>query len=414
MADIFWLGQSTAVAQVDTVQITAFDATTTYTLTVGGHTVSVVGTTDVNTTAAALQAAWAADTHPYVAAVTATVVTDTVTLTAATAGVPFVVTSSVTGGTGTIGAVTSVTASSGPNHWDDANNWSAGVVPVNSDTVSVLDSAVDILWGLDQSALTNLASLAIEQSFTGKIGLPSNVFTTSTTTTAAKPEYRDHYLKIPTTALDIGEDFGPFTQAGSGRIKIDLGTFAAQATIHNTSSSSTEATLPAVRLLANNAATDLFVRSSPGGVGFAMDEANETTTIGDVSVDDSSDTSRVSLSDGVTLTNWTQLGGSNVLQAAATVTLVLAKGGTLLIEGTAAITTMSLRSGGAPTVICNTTGTITTLNCESGIITFNGSSATRTVTTLNSNGGEFSYNPNQVTVSNVPASNVAIKISPAA
>ena len=64
MADKYWLGIATEVAQIDTVQINGYDAATTYKLTVGGFVISVLGDTDVNGTAAALAAAWNASTHP--------------------------------------------------------------------------------------------------------------------------------------------------------------------------------------------------------------------------------------------------------------------------------------------------------------------------------------------------------------
>jgi hypothetical protein len=98
MATKYWLGTATAVAQVDTVQITAYDVTTTYTLTVGGVDVETLGVTDATGTATALAAAWNTSTHAYFTGVTASSTTDTVTLTADVAGVEFTAASSVTGG----------------------------------------------------------------------------------------------------------------------------------------------------------------------------------------------------------------------------------------------------------------------------------------------------------------------------
>jgi hypothetical protein len=130
----YWKGKAPAVAQVSTVQVTGYDASTSYRLTVGGIVIAVNGTTDANGTAAALAAAWNASTHPYCTGVTASSNTSTVTLTADTAGVPFVVTSSVSGGTGTIGSVTLGTASAGPNDFTTAANWENGVPVVETGT----------------------------------------------------------------------------------------------------------------------------------------------------------------------------------------------------------------------------------------------------------------------------------------
>jgi len=94
---IYFIGTADAVAQIDTVQVTNFDVTTTYVITIGGDTVSVLGNTDEDTTASDLQVALEASTNPYFVAVDWTVTTDTITATAGNAGVPFTATSSVTG-----------------------------------------------------------------------------------------------------------------------------------------------------------------------------------------------------------------------------------------------------------------------------------------------------------------------------
>jgi hypothetical protein len=169
-----WIGGASAVAQVTTVQVTAYDAASTYKLTVGAQVISTIAAGGVNATATALAAAWNASTHPYFAAVTAVASTDTVTLTADTAGVPFVVTSSKTGGTGTIGAASTSTASAGPNDYSTAANWSLGAVPVNSDEVYIRGNVVVILWGLAQSGVTP-ALLSIEKTVT--LGLLPGRFT---------------------------------------------------------------------------------------------------------------------------------------------------------------------------------------------------------------------------------------------
>ena len=99
MATRIWRGDAVDIAQVVTVQVTADDSSTTYTITINNKDVSVAGSgVDVDTTAAALQAALDASTIPEFAEVTWTVATDTITGTADTAGKPFTATSSATGG----------------------------------------------------------------------------------------------------------------------------------------------------------------------------------------------------------------------------------------------------------------------------------------------------------------------------
>lgn len=386
MATKRWRGTATAVKQISTVTITAFDAATTYTVTIGGVAVSVVGVTNANTTATNLKNALAASTHPYFSAVDWTVATDTVTGTADTAGVPFVHTASVAGGAGTISQATT-TASSGPNDWSTADNWDPSGVPASADDVYIEDNAVNIMWGLDQNA-ADLDELIIRQSYTGKVGLNAKEFATSSdgdTTNTAKPEYRQDYLKIGWATGHVGQSFGPVAASGSQRLKLNNDKAAAAVTtVHGTAAAASETNLPALRLLLGHANHDLYVRSAPGGVGVAVEKASETSTCGLVSVSDTGSSSRVSLGAGVTVTTYEQLGGANILQAAATVTGITVKGGSLQLEGDYTVTTMTVEDG---TVLDNHLksggNAITTLNANGGTVDFRGSSQDRTAGTLN-------------------------------
>lgn len=383
MATLYWEPKALTVAQVVTVQITADDAATTYTITIGGVTVSVAGSgTGVNDTATALAAALDASTHPYFGAASTLIswaaATDTVTGTSDVAGVPFVASSSVTGGTGTIGAVTTTTAATGPNFWDNADNWSTGAVPVSSDTVYVRGSAIPIAWGLDQSAV-DLAALFWDLTYIGKLGLRRDSFAINADATdfdTTVPEYRQGYLKIGYDACDIGLQRGPGTANGSTRLKIDNDRAAASETrIHSTASTG-ENNKAAVLLLAANANADVEVRSAPGGVGLATDEPGETSTFGDITITDTTTTSSVYCGEGVTLSNWTQRGGQNELAAAADITSVTVDGGTLKLDGG--------------------DYTVTTCNHNGGTTTDNHRDATALITTLNLNGGTIDFSKRRI------------------
>ncbi len=382
MATKYWLGTADAVAQVTTIQVTAYDALTTYKITVGGIVISSVGNTSVNQTATDIATAWNASTHPYCTGITASTVTDTVHLTADIAGVPFTVTSSVTGGTGTIGVATESTASAGANDWSTADNWSDGSIPANTDTVIFRDNAVNVCWSLDQSAVT-INDLFIEKSYTGKIGLNRAEFATSIdgeTTDATKDEYRVHYLKIDYDTLEVGKHVGGGNPSGSGRIKINnQNTGASTSTVFDTANVSTETELAAVRLLANSAGADFFIRD--GLTGIAIDEPNETSTIGDIYIDGSG--SKVYIGDGVTLTTFTQSGGLALLQAAATITSVSVLGGKLTIEGSFTITTLTQEGGVINANHSSVGNAITTANLNGGSIIATQSSAIRTWATVN-------------------------------
>jgi hypothetical protein len=385
-----WIGNAPAVKQIGTFTVTAYDGgtPTTYKITIGGVTVSQIGTGGTTTTTAtALTAALVASTHPYFTAVTWTSSSNVITATATIAGVPFVATSSVTSGTGTIGAYAVVTASSGPSDWSTAANWSTGAVPVNSDDVVISDSTLNISFGLNQSGVT-LNSLRIAQSFTGLLGLNRSVFTTSadgSTNNTLYTEYQPLYLQVGLSGSQlvvIGESNSTSgsTLAGARRIMLDLGSSAGTVEIQNTASSAAETSRPAVRIKCNNASLNCFVRSAPGGFGIAIDQNGETSVLGKMEITDTTGVSKVVSGLGTTLTTWEQYSGTNKLQAGATVTTVNVKAGTLQIEGSFATTTLNLYAG---TLKTNSTGTITTMNLYGGTVDFTGSSRARTVTTLN-------------------------------
>lgn len=418
MATKYWLGTADGVAQIDTVQITAFDAATTYELTINDFVVSVIGNTSANQTATDLKDEWNNSTNPYFKEVTATVSTDTITLTADTSGAPFTATSSVSGGTGTIGAVTNTTASAGPNDWSTANNWSDSTVPVSTDTVIIRDNAINIAYGLAQSAVT-LTELIIDKTYTGKIGLDYRVFATNaaaSTTDLTEEEYRTIYLEISATDLKIGQSFGSGSPTGSSRLMIDLGSNVSTVEIFDTANTSSETGRQAVRLKNVNASTNIFVRSAPGGVGLAAEIPNEVSTVSKISISDVTSATRVQLSSGVTITTFEQNGGDNVLQAAATITTVKVNGGTLQTEGDYTITTLTINDG---TVNANHTKdagiAITTLNLNGGTIDSTESNIARTWTTVNLEvGGTFIVDVDIMTITTLndpPGSKYTITVS---
>lgn len=422
MAKKYWIGGATAVAQVDDGSIDSVDATpsnNTFTLTVGGVSVSVAGDTDVATTAAALVAAAEASTHPYFVAIAWTNPSaGNIKATANTPGVPFTATLTETGaGTGTVTDFSNTTASEGPSDWSTPENWSDAVVPVASDDVIIADSAVNISYGLDQNTI-DLATLRIDQTYTGKIGLPFNKFATSAdgeTLTTGYVEYREHYLKIGYSTCDIGQHAGPGDPAGSGRIKLNNDKAGASVTtVHKTSTVAEENGYAAVRLLASNASCDYFIRQARGGVSFGQDDPTETGTIGDVYVDAPDTNTRVFIGSGITLTNYTQSGGNNTLNAAATITAVEVNGGTLRIEGDFTITTLELNNGTVFDNHIKTSGNaITTGNINGGTLDATENTEARTWATINPDGGTIIADDAYVTITTLdqPAGEVTMQVS---
>ena len=387
MATQYWLGNAPAVAMVATQTLGTYDVTTTRKITIGGVTVQAVDSGGTLTAAlTALAAACTASAHPYFSTITWGSTATTITATAKTAGVPFVMTGAVSGGTGTVansGVQTVTTANSGPNDWSVASNWSGGAVPGNGDTVIFSNNAVNVCWGLSQSAIA-ATLIRFEQSYTGKIGLNYLAFATSAdgaTVNTSYPEYRQLYLAIGCSTFRIGDAPASGSPSGSSRIMIDAGsTTTATIEVINTASNSADTNRPAVRILANKSASVVNVRSAPGGVGIAAEVPAETSTLGTINIADTTGTSKVTTGRGLTLTNWIQDGGGNVLQSDQTIAAVTVNGGTLRTEGAGAITAMTSTGG---TITHNSTGTTGTLTMRGGTVTSFGSAAARTWTTIN-------------------------------
>ena len=401
MADVYWTGAAIAVAQVTTAQITGFDASTTYSLTVNGVSVSAAGDTDASTTATNLAAAWEAATHPYFTPITATANSDTVTMTGPADGMPFTVSSSVSGGAGTIGATSTTTSATGPYHWSEGDNWSGGAAPSAADNVYITKPDAKVLWDLDQNSLA-IGELHVRDSVI--IGLRADQVATvgtAATTDSAAPEYRQSYLKLQWTTCHIGEWTSPGTVRAPGRCKLHNAEIdASTTTVHNTASATTDTGFPAVRLLFDDADADLFVRYAPAGVGVAMDEPTETSTVGDVVVTDTTAGSQVSIGRGTTISNFTQDGGDNVLAAAATVTSATVSGGKLRTLDDFTITTMTVNDGTVTIGHKKTSGAaVTTLTQGGGRVQIETGEAI-TVTTWNLNEGDRIVDWGRLTVTN--------------
>jgi len=395
MATYKWTGAATAVAQVDTftpggtieaddrfiITITGWDGTST------AINVAAGGTSVANVTAA-VTAAWNASTHPLCTPITAADNTTNITLTADTAGEAFSAAASTTeAGGGAADDQTFVraatTASAGPKHWDDVNNWDQGVVPDGAHDVYIENADENIQYGLDQSGITTLTSLNIGKSFTGTIGYEG------------ASGYAGTYLQIKASNISIGYNYTGGSPAGSSRIMINTGATASAITVEG-SGVSTDTTKQAIRLLANSASTTVGVLK--GNVGIAQ-QSGETATVGTVSMsyNNSKETdANVVIGSGTTLTTLNKNAGSCYLGCGATT--VNHDAGTLNTYGSGAITTINQEGG---TIYSNSSGTITTLNVISGTADFTKSLKARTVTTAKIDaGGVLLYDPSVLTLTN--------------
>ncbi len=371
MANRSWLGRAKARAEEKTVQVTAYDAATTYGLTINGKSVSVIAAGSVNDTATALAEAWNEATEAEFAEVTAEAATDTVTFTGDTAGVPFTVSSGASGGTGTIGAATTTTVATGPNHADNAENWSGSTLPVDGDSIYLNNSSISILYGMDAFASVTPALVDIDASYTGFIGLPK-------TNAAGYPEYRPDYLQFDgATAVRIGAGAGN----GSRRIKIDFGSTAFTASVLK-SANGAEPGLPAVLLKGTHADNALEVSGGSVGVAFFGDEAATIKTLGVVG-------GSLVCGDGVTLngTGSTAVVNGGQIEIRTVALSLTVFGGAATIANAGGATTLDIRSG----AVCNHrgSGSSTTVSLAGTLDLTGDSSAVNLGTITLKRGGEL-------------------------
>lgn len=262
-------------------------------------------------------------------------------------------------------------------NWSVAANFSPSGVPITGDDVYLENSSQSITAGLNQSAVT-LASLNIAQSFTGYVG------------------DADNYLLISATALSIGYNYGGGSPAGSGRIKLNLGSNQTTIDIYN-SGSSASANEPAVQILGTHAGNIARCRKGSVGLAWATGEVSTFTTIIGSFVTNQTGDLDLFIGSGVTLTTITTDGGDIVLRCAATT--VNGAGANIVTEGNGAVVTANISGGNFES---NSTGTITNLNVtDEGIADFTKSSAARTVTNPKVSGsGKIKADPSNVTFTN--------------
>jgi len=213
-----WTGQAPAIKQVDTITVTntwadgdsvaltvgnASHAIGSATLTINVSVGGTPSTSDVaSMIAAAINAGSAtsniqnAETRnvggqelPQFRNILATVSGNVVTLTAKTAGLPFIIAAvATTSGDGDV-TVNSVTASDGPNHIDSIRNYDTGNAFTTLDTLRFDDGIIPALWGMGYFRANNLDMHIVRTTrYRGRLGPPK-------INSAGHLEYMDRFFK---------------------------------------------------------------------------------------------------------------------------------------------------------------------------------------------------------------------------
>lgn len=337
-SSISWTPAAQRTTDIWTIQITAYHASTIYKIGVGKKYVQCIGAGGVNQTAQALVDAWNANqTERELMVADPSALTDTITLTGRNPGIPFIPVKSVSGGTGTIGAPINSVIATGPEYWNNGDNWSAGIAPINGDTVTI-DNGQPILYGLTNTGVT-LGKMIVKNN--SQIGLPP------INTTGGYYESLPQYLQIGVSLFDIN--------CSSQLIRLDPGAPPYTGNVYATGTPLIP-TMAALTLLGVNSGGNTL-NAFGGSIGIAQN-GGEVAKIAIVRMEAGPTGSPpdVFLGPGITGTvDATVAGGT--LTSEVNLNSALVQGGTFINRGASTIGTLTSRQGG--TYICMSSGTIT-------------------------------------------------------
>jgi len=375
MATKRWLGAATAVYDLWTVSLSGTVTSQTYTMTVNGKTITyVAGGGDTSTTIlAGLVTNWNASLAAEFAELTAgNATSSTFTLTSDVAGIPHTISVS-TSGSATF-SIANTTPGTGPNDFTNAQNWSGGVAPANSDTLVFDNGSVDCKYNLSTS-LTGI-TLQVKPGFTGGIGNP--LINSDSSPTYA--EYRTAYLTLAGGTAEIN---------GPSMIRCNLAFGANTAVVRVLGTGQRpDKNVPVVLITGGDGSSTLSMLKGDAATAFyAGTTATFVTITTDYTANAPADVT-LYCGSGTTLTTVTKNGGVATINSNVTTLTQKTAGGTLTVQdGT--VGTLNVQGG---TVYYNSSGTLTTGNVSNtGVLDFNHDTRAVTVTNPINLYGDFSF-----------------------
>lgn len=203
---------------------------------------------------------------------------------------------------------TDVVTGTGPYHFDNTANWSAGSLPADNDTIVFADGAVDCRYGLSQSTLTP-AQIDIYRSYRGAIGLPEN-------REDGSRETLDRYLRIgqasdgiATTVINIG-----LGEEGSGEgptlVRLNLGDQVFNAFIRY---SQVGVAARTVSIIGTASTNKVYATGGDIALGLYPDDTVNVSDLQLLPAAEGGDGLVVTTGDGATITALTQQGGTSEL-----------------------------------------------------------------------------------------------------
>jgi hypothetical protein len=242
---------------------------------------------------------------------------------------------------------TTPTTPTGPNWFDNVNNWSTGTAPATNDDLVFRNNATPVKYGLSQSSITP-ASIDIQASYAqgGRIGLPK-------TNANGYTEYRTTELTIGSNGaggtnlvIDIGFGEGQ----GSDLIRLNTGTKRTLLTINNTGTSA-ETNVPTLCWRGTHVSNAVQILRGSLGIAVEPSQTAVVATLQQGFVENQTSDSSVVCGSGVTLATYTKTGGTSFCFCG--MTSLSNAGGTIEVSGAGNVVTVEVSGG---TFYASTTG----------------------------------------------------------
>ncbi|MBC8868416.1 MAG: hypothetical protein H8E44_03310, partial [Planctomycetes bacterium] len=251
-----------------------------------------------------------------------------------------------TSGTQTL-TLTSVTAPTGPHHFDEPENWSLGTAPADDETLVFENSNVSCLYGLSNATVTP-EKLIAKASFTGHIGLAIH--------NGSYYEYRDTELRLGTDGdgsadtiqIEVGEGEG----GGSPLVRLDTGDKQTVLTVYKTAASA-DGDTPALIWRGTHADNEVNVLRGHVGIGHYTNRAATVQTLRSSYIDTKESDVTLTVGDAVTLDTLLKNGGEATIYCGAT--SLTQDAGDASIYGSGEIATLIVNSG---SLYCSTSGIV--------------------------------------------------------
>ena len=342
-----WLGNAAAVKDLWTVALSGTVASQTYSMTINGKSVTYVagGGDTVATILAGLVANWNASTilefTELTAAGVGTVGSYTgMTVTQDVAGRPTTITVA-TGGAATF-TITNTTAATGPNFFDNSQNWSGGSAPANSDTI-VFDNGTVGCWYNINTSLTGI-TMNVNPGYSGTIGLPQ-------INSLGYAEYRTTNLTFAGGTVNLKS---PTLQ----QCNLAFGANTATVRVLATGSRLSQY-IPVVLITGGNGSSALYITQGDVALAYYQGQTATFPTVDTGYLTSPNTDVQFTAGSGATLTTIVKNGGVATLYAGATTITQGPAGGTLTLADSSAVTTLNVQNG---TCNLSTTGTVATIN----------------------------------------------------